>query len=418
MPKAAGPALRKNNPPVKRKGRPPVPLTLIRAGIVLTPEREIRKGAVLIHGRRIVAVGWDKDIAEAVRNAHDRSGRFEMDVVDAPDLVAVPGFVDIHQHGGGGADYMDGTAPAVRTILETHVRSGTTSVLPTLMTASRPALRKALAAVDAARPRRKRGSVPSAEPVGPDILGIHLEGPFISRKRRGAQPASAIRKIDEAEIREYLRISRTPVRLVTLAPELPGAPALIKFLVRRGIVAAAGHSDAGFDEAIRGFDAGITHGAHLFNAMRGFEHREPGLAGALLLNENASVEIIADGRHLHPATVFLVLQAKPEDKVVLVTDATRNAGTGKDPLRTSDGSLYGSNLCLLQALRNIMNWSGWSLQDVLPLATTNPARVLGLEKRKGVILPGADADIVLLDYKFRVRDVWCAGRRVSLINKP
>jgi len=417
MPKAAGPANRKKTPPIKRKGRPPVPHTLIRAGVVLTPEHEIRKGAVLIHGRRIIAVGRDKEIAEAVRHVHDRSGRFEMDVVDAPNLVAVPGFVDIHQHGGGGADYMDGTIAAVRTILETHVRSGTTSIVPTLMTASRSALRKAIAAVDSARPRRKRGSVPSSGPVGPDILGLHLEGPFISRKRRGAQPASGVRRIDEAEIREYLRISRTPIRIVTLAPELRGAPALIKFLARRGIVAAAGHSDAGFDEAIHGFDAGITHGTHLFNAMRGFEHREPGLAGALLLNEHASVEIIADGRHLHPATVFLVLQAKPEDKVVLVTDATRNAGTGKNPLRTAEGRLYGSNLSLLQALRNIMNWSGWSLEDVLPLATINPARVLGLEKRKGAIAPGADADIVLLDYKLKVRDVWCGGRRVGFSDK-
>lgn len=334
-----------------------------------------------------------------------------MEVVDASELIAAPGLIDIHQHGGGGADYMDGTPDGVRTILRIHGRRGTTAVLPTLMTGSRPALRKAFAAIDAVRPRRKRGSVSAAEPAVPEILGIHLEGPFISREKRGAQPAAAIRKINEAEIRDYLKSFRTRIRIATLAPELPGAVGLIKFLVRRGIIAAAGHSDADFDQAIRGFDAGITHGTHLFNAMRGFAHREPGLAGALLLSENASVELIADGRHLHPATVFLVIQAKPEDKVILVTDAVRTAGTGKEPLLTPEGLLYGSNIDLLQALRNIIKWSGWSLQDVLPLATTNPARLLGLEKRKGTLQAGADADILLLDHKLNVKDVWFAGRR-------
>ncbi len=416
MPQTTKPVRKTKTKAVKR-GRPPVPHILIRAGVVLTPDKEIRRGAVLIKGRRIVAVGRDKEIAAAVRKAHDRSDRFTMDVVEAPDLIAIPGLIDIHQHGGGGADYIDGTVEAARTVLETHVRGGTTSVLPTMMTASRPALKKALASVDALRPRGERGSLPATAEAGPDILGIHLEGPFISKKRHGAQPPGAVRRINKAEIQEYLRIFRTPIRLMTLAPELPGAPAFIKFLVRRGIIASAGHSDASFEEAIRGFDAGISHGTHLFNAMRGFFHREPGLAGALLLNEQASVELIADGRHLHPAAVFLALQAKPADKVVFVTDASRNAGTKEAPLLTAEGGLFGGNLCLLETLLKLMEWSGWSLQDVLPLATSNPARVLGLEKRKGTLLPGADADIVLLDYKFQVKDVWCAGRRASVFEK-
>jgi len=395
----------------KRRGRPQVPFTLIRTGLVLTPDREIHKGSILVHGRRIIAVGRAADIEETIRKIHDRSGRFEMEIVDATELIAAPGLIDIHQHGGGDADYMDGTPEAVRTILRTHGQGGTTSVLPTLMTGSRPALRKAFAAIDAVRPRRKRGSVSAAEPAGPEILGVHMEGPFISREKHGAQPAAAIRKINEAEIREYLKSFRTRIRIAALAPELPGAPDFIKFLVRRGIIAAAGHSDADFDQAIHGFDAGITHGTHLFNAMRGFAHREPGLAGALLLNEKASVELIADGRHLHPATIFLVIQAKPEDKVILVTDATRAGGTGREALLTPEGRLTGSNIVLLESLRNIMKWSGWSLQDVLPLATTNPARLLGLEKRKGTIQAGADADILLLDHKLNVKDVWFAGRR-------
>jgi len=397
----------------KQRGRPHVPYTLIRAGAVLTSESEIRKGAILFHAGRIVAVGRKKEIADFIRNLHDRSGRFALDIIDVPDLIATPGFIDIHQHGGGDADYMDGTADAVRTILGTHLRAGTTSVVPTLMTSPRKAIRKAIAAIDEVRPRRKRGSISGSEAPLPEILGLHLEGPFISKEKRGAQPGEYARPIDEDEIREYLKISRTPIRIVTLAPELPGAKAFIKFLTRRGIIAAAGHSNADFDQALHGFEAGISHGTHLFNAMRGFEHREPGLVGALLLNGEASVELIADGRHLHPVTIFLVLQTKPEDKVILVTDATRPAGSSKKPLQTADGRLYGSKLTLLQAIRNVVHWSGWSLADVLPLVTSNPARILGLEKRKGAIAPGADADILLLTPKLEIRGIFRAGRRVE-----
>jgi N-acetylglucosamine-6-phosphate deacetylase len=412
MPKPSRNSTRSLSKDQKRRGRPDLPYTMIQAGLVLTGEAEIRKGAVLFHGRRIVAVGRKTEVESAVRKLHDRSGRFALDIVEAPELVAVPGFIDIHQHGGGNADYMEGTSEAVRTVLGTHLRSGTTSVVPTLMTAPRKSIRKAMAAIDEVRPRRKRGSSPAAEPPLPEILGLHLEGPFISKEKRGAQPAESARPIDQAEILDYLKSYRTPIRIVTLAPELRGAPDFIKFLTRRGIIAAAGHSNADFDQAIRGFEAGITHGTHLFNAMRGFEHREPGLSGALLLNEHASVELIADGRHLHPATIFLVLQAKPEDKVILVTDATRPAGVSHTPLRTPDGRLYGSTLTLLQAVRNILHWSGWLLADILPLVTVNPALLLGIEKKKGILAKGADADIVLLDRKLEIKGIYCAGKRV------
>lgn len=393
-------------------GRPPAAFALIRAGAVLTPEGTIPDGAILARGKRILAVGRYKRLEAAARRLHNRSRRFVLEVFDRRGLIAIPGLVDIHQHGGGGADYMDATPEAIRTILRLHAQDGTTSLLPTLMTASRKEIEKAAQAVDQVRRESRRGRSRTQAETGalPDILGLHVEGPFIAAAKRGAQPEKHIRRFDAGEIQALAKAVKTPIRVVTLAPERPGAAAFIKFLRGRGILASAGHSEATFEQALAGFEAGISHGTHLYNAMSGFGHRAPGLAGALLLNDEASVELIADGHHLHPATVFLTLAAKPAEKAVLVTDATRPAGLQTEPQRTEDGALYGSSLTLLQAVRNVMRWSGWPLADVLPLATSNPARVLGLEKKKGALAKGFDADVVLLDKNLRVHDVFIGGR--------
>jgi N-acetylglucosamine-6-phosphate deacetylase len=406
------PAAQKRLPKSARNpvGRPPASFALIRAGAVLTPEGTIPDGAILARGKRILAVGRFKKLEAAARRLHDRSRRFVLEVFDRRGLIAIPGLVDIHQHGGGGADYMDATPEAIRTVLRLHAQDGTTSLLPTLMTASRRDIEKAARAVDQVRRESRSGRGAKAAGALPDILGLHVEGPHIAAGKRGAQPESHIRPFAVEELKALAKAVKTPVRVVTLAPERPGAEAYIQFLRRRGIIASAGHSEATFEQALAGFEAGISHGTHLYNAMSGFGHRAPGLAGALLLNDEATVELIADGHHLHPATIFLTLAAKPAEKAVLVTDATRPAGLETEPQRTKDGALYGSSLTLLQAVRNVMKWSGWPLADVLPLATSNPARVLGLEKKKGALAKGFDADIVLLDKELRVRDVFIGGR--------
>jgi N-acetylglucosamine-6-phosphate deacetylase len=367
-------------------------MTTIIADVDLcTPYDRIEDAEIRIEGGRIAYAG--------PRRSKRAAGR-AVERIDGRGATAVPGLVDIHIHGGDGADFMDGSANAVRTVLRTHLRAGTTSVLATLMTATRERILAAVRALNSADD-------------GGMVVGLHLEGPHIAAAQRGAQPADAVRPFSLRETAEVARLSRVPVRIVTLAPELPGAAAYIRALVKRRIIAAAGHSDATFEQAIRGFEAGISHGTHLFNAMSGIHHRAPGLAGALLLNEEASVEVIADGIHLHPATVFLILTAKPADKVVLVTDATRPAGAGTPVLRTTEGKLYGSALTLLEAARNVVRWSGWPLEDVLPLATANPARILGIDDRKGVLKRGADADIVLLDKRLRVQDVFVRGKRIA-----
>jgi N-acetylglucosamine-6-phosphate deacetylase len=391
-------------------GRPPAAFILIRAGAVMTPGTTIPDGAVLARGRQIIAVGKYKKVEAAARRLHNRSKRFLLEVYDRRGLIAVPGFIDVHQHGGGGADYMDAAPEAVRTALLTHARAGTTAVIPTLMTASRKQIEKAARTVDQVRRGARRGLGKPDAQVLPDILGLHLEGPHIAAEKKGAQPEAHIRRFDPAAIKALGKAVRTPIRIVTLAPEKPGAAAFIKLLKGRGIIPSAGHSAATFEQALAGFEAGISHGTHLYNAMSGFGHREPGLAGALLLNDEATVELIADGHHLHPATVFLTLAAKPPDKVVLVTDATKPAGIAAEPQRTKDGKLFGSSLTQLQAVRNVIRWSGWPLADVLPLVTTNPARMLGLEKKKGALAKGCDADVVLLDSALRVHDVFIGGR--------
>lgn len=391
-------------------GRPPAAFILIRAGAVMTPRETIPDGAVLARGKRIIAVGKYKKVEAVARRLHNRSRRFVLEVFDRRGLIAVPGFIDVHQHGGGGADYMEASPEAVRRILLTHAREGTTSVVPTLMTASRRQIDKAARAVDGVRRERGRGLGRAEAQVLPDILGLHLEGPHIAAEKKGAQPEAHIRRFDPAAVKALAKAVKTPVRIVTLAPERPGAAAFIKLLKGRGIIPAAGHSAATFEQALAGFEAGVRHGTHLYNAMSGFGHREPGLAGALLLNDEATVELIADGHHLHPATIFLTLAAKPPDKVVLVTDATKPAGVETEPLRTADGKLFGSSLTQLQAVRNVIRWSGWPLADVLPLVTTNPARMLGLEKKKGALAKGCEADLVLLDSALRVHDVFIGGR--------
>jgi len=365
--------------------------TLLANIDLCTPFERVRGAEILVENGRIAYAGPKR----RARNARTKAATVA--TIDGRGALAVPGLVDIHLHGGGGADFMDGTAEAVRTVARTHARAGTTSIVATLMTARPAALRAAVGALNEAG----EGT----------IVGLHLEGPHIAAAKRGAQPADAIRPLGAAEVDALIRLSRVPLRIVTLAPEMPGSTPLIRALLRRGVLPAAGHSAATFEQAIRGFEAGISHGTHLFNAMSGIHHRDPGLAGALLLNEEASVELIADGVHLHPAAVFLVLAAKPADRVILVTDATRPAGSRTAPLRTPDGRLYGSTLTLIEAVRNIVRWSGWPIEAVLPLATANPARLLGIDDRKGFLKRGRDADIVLLDRRLGVLEVFRGGER-------
>jgi N-acetylglucosamine-6-phosphate deacetylase len=319
--------------------------------------------------------------------------------------MAVPGFIDLQVNGFAGVDFLgadtDGYAEAGEAMLET----GTTSYLPTFITSAEPELLTALRSV----PERARG---------PRILGAHLEGPFISPSRLGTHPP-AFRCDPDPRLLERL-LDAGPVRLVTLAPELPGATGLVDLLQARGVVVSLGHSDATADVAHAAFDRGVHTVTHVFNAMRPLAHRDPGIVGAALVRSDVVLQAIVDGIHLDPDTVRLLWRVAA-GRLALVTDAMAAAGLGdgtytlgsievevRDGVaRRSDGVLAGSTLTMIQAVRNLVDL-GVPLERAVDAASAVPARVLGLPGA-GRLAPGSGADVVVLDDALEVRRVLCAG---------
>jgi N-acetylglucosamine-6-phosphate deacetylase len=365
----------------------------IQHATLFTPHQLIDDSAVIVEGERIVAVG----------RAHDLVCPPEAQQLDATGLTLTPGFIDLQLNGAFGFDFTANPA----TIWDAAARLprfGVTSFLPTIIT-SLPET------VSAAQATLRKG--PPPEFCGAAPLGLHLEGPFLNPAKRGAHNPAHLRAPEVNAVAGWS--PSNGVRLVTLAPELPGALDVIRVLRERGVVVSAGHSTATYEEARAGLEAGITYGAHLFNAMPPLEHRAPGLAAALLADPRAVVGLIPDGVHLHPAIVKLIWQSKGAAGVNVVTDAMGALGMlpGKHKLgdfevtvdetsaRLSDGRLAGSILSLDQAVRNFMAFSGCSLSEALETVTATPAKVLGL-KNRGQIAPGFVADMVLLTPDLRV----------------
>jgi N-acetylglucosamine-6-phosphate deacetylase len=362
---------------------------------VVTPSGVLDRGRVTIEGSQIAGVAADSAPPAA-------------DVLDLGGAWLLPGFIDIHVHGGGGHDATaspDDTAAAVAF----HRRHGTTRTLVSLVTASIDALRSQLEWI-----------AELAKDSTSTVAGAHLEGPFLSHARRGAQNPDFLRAPDREVFAELVNASAGTLRSVTLAPELPGAMQLVPDVLAAGAVAAIGHSDATYEQACAAIEAGATVATHLFNGMRPLHHREPGIIGAALRAELAC-ELINDGVHVHPAITSLV--ARRPTNLVLITDAIDATGVGDGRFvlggqavqvrdghaRLDDGSLAGSTLTMDAAVRRAVVECDLAIEVAAAAAATNPARVLGIGASCGSIAPGLAADLVVLDDELRVQRVMVGG---------
>jgi N-acetylglucosamine-6-phosphate deacetylase len=366
---------------------------LIAASRVATPTRLLAPGWLRLSGARIVEVG---------------SGPPPEPADTTVEGTVAPGFVDMHVHGGGGASFDAGTADAADTVVRAHLAHGTTSMVASLVTDTHDVM---------------TGAIKELSLLVDDglLVGIHLEGPWLSPQRSGAHQPGSLTDPDPAVVESLLAAGRGSVRMVTLAPELPGGLAAVAQLVAAGVVVGIGHTDATYDIARQALDAGASVGTHLFNAMRPLHHREPGAVGALL-DSDADVELIADGVHLHPAVLRTALHAKP-GRSVLVTDAMAAAAAADGDYRLGQmavevrggvarlagaGAIAGSTLTMDAAVRYCVDEAGIDLLDAVTAATTTPARVLGLAD-VGALEAGRFADLVVLDDDLQVIRVMRRG---------
>ncbi|MDR3081106.1 MAG: N-acetylglucosamine-6-phosphate deacetylase [Streptomyces sp.] len=335
------------------------------------------------------------------------------EIIDVTGHWLVPGFVDIHNHGGGGASF-SGTADDVLTAVRTHRAHGTTTLVTSTVTDDMDFL------------VRQAGLLSELAEQG-DIAGIHFEGPFISPCRKGAHSEELLRDPDPAEVRKLIEAARGRAKMVTLATELPGGIDSVRLLAEHGVIAAIGHTDATYEQTVEAIDAGATVATHLFNAMPQLGHRAPGPVAALLQDERVTVELINDGTHLHPASLQLAFHHAGAQRVAFITDAMDAAGIGDGrymlgPLEVEvsegvarlveGGSIAGSTLTLDRAFKRAVTVDRLPVEDVVAAISAGPAKLLGVYDRVGSLEPGKDADLVLLDAEFEIKGVMRRGEWV------
>jgi N-acetylglucosamine-6-phosphate deacetylase len=369
--------------------------TAFTAARLYSPVEEIHNPLLVVEDGRISEV--------SSRSAKEVPGNAEF--IDFGDAALAPGFIDIHMHGGAGLDVMRALPPELPRLGKFLAIHGVTGYFATTVAAPLDATCAALGRLADAI---EAGSETS-DPVQARPLGIHLEGPFLSHKRRGVHPPENL-VTPTVEVFERLwQAARGHVRMLTIAPEIPGAMEVITEAARRKVCVSIGHSDAEMPVAHAAVKAGARHATHTFNAMRPLDHRVPGIIGEVLSNDQLSADIIVDGIHVDPAVVKLFLRAKGRERAVLITDAISATGMPdgryqlgpievdvKDGKCTSNGSLAGSVLTMDRAVRNVTQFSNWTLRDAVQAATLNPARAVGLSDRHGVLTQGAEANFTVL----------------------
>jgi N-acetylglucosamine-6-phosphate deacetylase len=385
--------------------------TLIHAGRALTPTLEIADAGILIRDGVIEAIGPRSAISMP-------AGAQE---ISATERTAIPGFVDVHIHGAGGRDVMEGSTEAMAAVTQTVAKHGTTSFVATTVTASPESTIRSLEGISQYIAKQYEADASRAE-----VLGIHFEGPFISGARRGVHPAEWLKLPSSELLEKFLHAAGGHAQIITIAPELLGAMPCIDAARKAGLVVAMGHTDATYEQARAGIAHGVRHAVHVYNAMRPFSHRDSGVIGAVLTSTEVSAELIADGVHVDDTAMRLLLQAKGAGGVILISDGISATGmpdgtymlggfevtVSGGVCRNSEGKLAGSTLTLDRALRNIVAL-GAPLADAVRMLTLNPASLLGIEFKKGALRVGADADVLLLDESLHISNVWARGNPLN-----
>ena len=369
--------------------------TVLQARQLFTPLEAINDAALVMEDGVIAAVGARADLRIPPSAL----------VVDFGEAVLAPGLIDIHIHGGAGHDVMEGSDESLAAVERLMTKHGVTSYCPTTVTAPVDATLRSLQALGKAV---EGAATDGGDGTRAQPLGVHFEGPFLSHAKRGVHPPDLLQPASRELFERMWQAAGGRVSVLTIAPEIDGALDLIAEASRRGVCVSLGHSDAELPQARAAIKAGARHATHTFNAMRPLDHRNPGLLGAVLTDRNLTADIIVDGIHVDPAVVDLFVRAKGVEGAVLITDAMSATGMPDgaytlggfevqvhDGRCEFDGRLAGSVLTLDRAVRNTVKFAGTSLQHAIRMATLNPARVLGLAKRKGTLSVGADADIAV-----------------------
>ncbi|MBX9361341.1 N-acetylglucosamine-6-phosphate deacetylase [Streptomyces sp. WAC04114] len=371
--------------------------TVLTGATVVLPTGPVENGRLTIEGPRITG--------STPRNAQ---------VIHAPGHYVIPGFIDIHNHGGGGASFTSGSVDDILKGIHTHRLHGTTTLVASTVTGDMDTL-------------THRAGLLSELAEQDDIAGVHFEGPFISPCRKGAHSEALLRDPHPAEVRKLIDAARGRAKMLTLATELPGGLDSVRLLADHGVIAAIGHTDATYEQTVEAIDAGATVATHLFNAMPPLGHRSPGPIAALLEDERITVELINDGTHLHPAALRLAFHHAGAGRVAFITDAMDAAGFGDGrywlgPLEVEvadgvarlveDGTIAGSTLTLDRAFKRAVTVDGLRVEDAVTALSANPARLLGMADTIGSLEPGKYADLLILDSAYELKGVMRRGEWV------